>query len=327
MNFKPMMVSVVIPCYNSSRFIDECLRSILKQTYDNLEVICVDDCSSDGTYELLAKYSNSDSRLRIAKTDENTGSANFPIDYGVSLSKGDFISIIGHDDVVEPDFIEKLLSVHKRTGADIVTARMTGFNAEEKELFSVPSENFDFNRVMTGREAVNLTIGSWKIGMNGALILKSIWQGRSKYLDRSFRHMNADEFASREILTMAKTVAFCDVVYHYRKHDGAITKNLQRAVESLITDYENIMLFEKKYGCYSAERRKAATVCISGIMDRIRSENKDEVRHLIRKCYHQLTWGMIWTSHVSVKRKLLFSLPYCLTEKIYCFNRKTFDAG
>jgi len=321
-----MLVSVVIPCFNAERYIRDCLDSLLAQEYQNFEIVCVDDCSTDATLSIVKEYAQKDKRIRHYSLPVNSGSAKIPRDKAVSFSEGKWICNIDADDKVDPHYLQALVERQRETGADVVTTRMVGFNEEGKELFSVPSADSDFNKVMSGREAVNLTIGGWKISMSGALVLKAIWQNQARYLDCSLCHMNADEFGSREILTMAKAVALCDVVYHYRMNYSGISLNPKREAESLLTHYENVMLFEKKYGCYSAERRKAATVCISGIMDRIRSEKKDEVRHLIRKCYHQLTWGMIWTSHVSVKRKLLFSLPYSLTEKIVCFNRKTFDA-
>ena len=65
------LVSVIIPCYNASKYVEQAVRSVMEQTYQNLEIICCDDCSTDNTLEILEKLALEDSRITVVKNDSN----------------------------------------------------------------------------------------------------------------------------------------------------------------------------------------------------------------------------------------------------------------
>ncbi len=316
-----MKVSIVVPCYNSSSYIRQCINSILSQCYSNLELICVDDCSTDSTWNILKEYASQDTRVHILKTEKNTGSANYPIDYGVSKAESAWVILVGHDDYLEHDYISKLVSRQKDTNASIVLARMMVKHADSTNDFSIPSMDFNMDQVLSGREAVMLTIGEWKIGANGGLINKKIWQTRTKYLSRDFVHMNADEYATREILLMANSVAFVDAHYYYRKHGENITANNKRSYEALKTDMELVNLFRRAFGKKSNEYKKVVTVFISAIashMRRLNSNNENFISSLniIKKAHKLLNPIDILSSHVSIKRKLITLMPFFIYRRL-----------
>lgn len=100
------LVSICIPAYNNEDYISETLDSILAQTYQNLEIIVVDDCSKDGTYGVLQEYAAKDARFSIYKNEQNLGmSGNW--NKALSLTKGEFIRLMCADDLLVPDCIEK----------------------------------------------------------------------------------------------------------------------------------------------------------------------------------------------------------------------------
>ena len=102
------LVSVVLATYNGERFLEEQLDSILNQTYTNLEVIAVDDCSTDNTLDMLQQYADKDKRLEIIINETNIGYVkNF--EKGFKKSKGDFIAPSDQDDVWELNKIELLM--------------------------------------------------------------------------------------------------------------------------------------------------------------------------------------------------------------------------
>ena len=100
------LVSVIIPCYNAERFVEKAVRSIMEQTYHNLEIICCDDCSSDSTLAILEKLASSDVRIRLIKNKSNLGIArtlNILVDY----AHGNYIARMDADDIALPKRIEK----------------------------------------------------------------------------------------------------------------------------------------------------------------------------------------------------------------------------
>ncbi len=114
-------ISVIIPMYNAEKYIGDCLDSLLDQTFQDFEVIVVDDCSTDNSIQVVNGYGTRfNGRLKLIKTDENTGSPGEPGNLGVSLSRGEYLFIMDNDDAVTPDALEKLYTTAKKYDADVV---------------------------------------------------------------------------------------------------------------------------------------------------------------------------------------------------------------
>lgn len=101
------LVSIIIPAYNTEKYIENCLRSITNQTYNNLEIIVIDDGSTDETYKLCKSWENKDERLRIIKKS-NTGVSDTR-NIGIKLANGKYIVFIDSDDYVSDDYVETLV--------------------------------------------------------------------------------------------------------------------------------------------------------------------------------------------------------------------------
>lgn len=112
------LVSVIIPSYNREKTIVRAVESVLKQTYPNIEIIVVDDCSTDNTIEILKdKYSNN-RRIKIEQLSVNSGAC-VARNKGISLSKGAYIAFLDSDDEFYPDKIQKQINQLKLTNADL----------------------------------------------------------------------------------------------------------------------------------------------------------------------------------------------------------------
>lgn len=111
-------ISVCIPFYNIESYVSRCLDSVLGNTYQNLEVICVNDGSSDGTSALLHTYEEKDPRVIVI--DKKNGGIVSARNAAIDVATGDFISFIDGDDWIHHQFFEVLMSVQKQTSADAV---------------------------------------------------------------------------------------------------------------------------------------------------------------------------------------------------------------
>jgi glycosyltransferase involved in cell wall biosynthesis len=100
------LVSVIMPCFNSSRFLAESIESVLKQTYENLELLIVDDASQDNSLEIAKKYSLNDERIRILRNNENLGPA-LTRNKGIKHAKGRYIAFLDSDDLWHPEKLQK----------------------------------------------------------------------------------------------------------------------------------------------------------------------------------------------------------------------------
>lgn len=101
-------VSIIVPIYNTQKYLPSCLDSIINQTYQNLEIILIDDGSTDGSGKIADDYAKKDKRIKIIHQKNQGQSA--ARNEGLKLATGDYISFVDADDEVKPDFIEKLLA-------------------------------------------------------------------------------------------------------------------------------------------------------------------------------------------------------------------------
>ena len=109
------LVSVVIPVYNSEKYVEECIDSILNQTYDNIEIIVVDDGSEDSSLEILENFSD---KIKIF-SQENQGLAS-SLNLGISKINGNWLKWFSPDDVMYPKTIETLVNAAKQYSEDTI---------------------------------------------------------------------------------------------------------------------------------------------------------------------------------------------------------------
>lgn len=117
-----MKVSIVTTAYNIEKYIEKCLTSLFAQTYKDIEVVLVNDCSTDKTMEIVAKFT--DPRLKVVHHERNAG-AGWARKTGIANATGEYVITVDGDDWISPDFIEKLIKNAEETGADIVSGGIT----------------------------------------------------------------------------------------------------------------------------------------------------------------------------------------------------------
>jgi teichuronic acid biosynthesis glycosyltransferase TuaG len=100
------LISIITPSYNSKCFIDDTIRSVLSQGYKNWEMIIVDDCSTDGSVEVIKKIIKNESRIKLIRLKKNIGSA-MSRNTALEVSNGRFIAFLDSDDIWHPDKLEK----------------------------------------------------------------------------------------------------------------------------------------------------------------------------------------------------------------------------
>lgn len=128
-------VSVILPSLNAADSIEKCLKSITGQSLEEMEIICVDAGSTDGTYELLERYAETDGRVRLVRSQHK--SYGYQVNLGIELSRGEYIGIVEADDYIEKDMYETLYRNAHGSGADYVRANVyytLFFGGEERRI-------------------------------------------------------------------------------------------------------------------------------------------------------------------------------------------------
>ena len=110
-------ISIIVPVYNTEEYIERCIRSIMEQTYENLEILLIDDGSTDNSGKLADEYVKDDARIKVYH--KKNGGLSDARNYGFSMSTAEYVCFIDSDDFISLDFYEKLYKKAIADGADI----------------------------------------------------------------------------------------------------------------------------------------------------------------------------------------------------------------
>lgn len=128
------MVSIVVAVYNSEKYLNECVDSLLNQTYQDIELICVNDGSKDKSLEILKEYETRDSRVKVfSKQNEGKGAASAR-NMGLDHATGEYVFILDSDDFFEPDLVEVCVNKSESEDADVIIYGADMFNNETKRI-------------------------------------------------------------------------------------------------------------------------------------------------------------------------------------------------
>lgn len=128
-------VSVILPVYNVSAYLRQCMDSVVNQTLRDIEIICVDDGSTDDSVDILKEYAQKDSRVKvIEQANAGAGAAR---NTGLGIAKGEYLSFLDSDDFFEPDMLEKAWSKAKEGDADFVVFRSDQYREDLDKFVQV----------------------------------------------------------------------------------------------------------------------------------------------------------------------------------------------
>ena len=128
-------VSVILPVYNVSEYLRQCMDSIVGQTLKDIEIICVDDGSTDDSLEILKEYEAKDKRVKVIE-QKNAG-AGAARNNGLAIATGEYLSFLDSDDFFEPDMLEKAYEKGKSANAQGVVFRADQYREDLNEFVQV----------------------------------------------------------------------------------------------------------------------------------------------------------------------------------------------
>ena len=127
------LISIIVPVYNQEKYLPRCLDSILNQTYKNLEIVCIDDKSTDASAEIIKRYADKDSRVVYYRnTGKGVSSAR---NYGIEKAKGDYIGFVDSDDFIQPQMYEFMLRAIVENDCEMVACGYERVDEENYRTF------------------------------------------------------------------------------------------------------------------------------------------------------------------------------------------------
>ena len=218
------LLSIIIPAYNSSKYIHKMIKSVCEQTYENLEIIIIDDGSTDNTLDICKNYSTKDSRIVVFhKENEGVTKAR---DFGISKANGQYIAFVDSDDSIDPEMYETLYRNLKKFDADIS-------HCGHKVIYSDNKIEYHYNtkevKLQDNEEGLIDLITGDKVepGLCTKLYKRHLFDNL-KY-DKTMK-INEDYVINLCVFSKAKKSVYQDVpMYNYYMHDSSASHQLTKA--------------------------------------------------------------------------------------------------
>lgn len=254
------LISVIVPIYNVAPYLHECIDSIINQTYKNIEVILVDDGSTDNSGKICDEYAKKDRRMVVIH-QENQG-VNLARTNGLNIAKGDYIGYVDGDDWIEPEMYEHLLNKILETDADFIDSGLIKQDKNKKISYlpkrkSSKTINLDIDiryKIIKNLLIDNIS-NSYYITPNicSKLIKKDIQKKAQQKVGNNITH-GEDLICTLYLLEFSSKIAYTNKYYYnYRFREGSITKqnNLVEIIPELIKMMNEVYNFINKhnYNC------------------------------------------------------------------------------
>ncbi|WP_426451093.1 glycosyltransferase family 2 protein [Paenibacillus sp. S-38] len=273
MNINNDLVSIIIPVYNNSKFLRQCFDSALNQNYENIEVVVVDDCSTENEVQAIINEYSTNKRFKAFKNNINSG-ISATMNNAIIKAEGNWIAFLDCDDWLEPDAVSKLMNViHEKNAVYGYTDRINEFensNSRKIESFAVrPTQNY-FNELLVGMYTTHLKIIKkdvfLKIGLH-----ESRFDGAQDY-----------DIALKTAFHFGDAFAYLpEAVYHHRIHDKQTTQEAAIRIEKIVATIKNEAKLRNQirkgqsdklvsFVILSFEKKDMTLQCVESIMNSVK---------------------------------------------------------
>lgn len=319
------MISIIVPCYNVGKYAKRCISSIMEQSYEDIEIITVNDGSKDDTLSILESLASKDNRIHIINK-ENAG-VSAARNSGLEVATGEYVVFVDGDDYLAPDYVEYMLSLAKRSDADFCMSKNCFYRDTE------PQVEHDNIQIMTPAQATALLISP--------RVIVGCW---NKMFKRSFLNKFRLSFSTSlfygeglnfiiKASQLANNVAAGErKVYYYRRNNEASAtskyniqkyyngeKALDKIQQELVVhdiDVDLMMALHKSLFCTGALSQTYA--------HGLQQQYEEDCNHW-RKIIKDNLWVLLKSKKVSMYRKVLLMSVCCfpgLVSKLDMWRRK-----
>lgn len=265
-------VSIIVPVHNTSEFLEKCVESIVRQTLRDIEIILVENASTDNSLELCYQIAETDDRIKvihIGKADLSTAR-----NEGLKIAVGEYVGFVDSDDTILPEMYEELYAIAVRHDLDLVNSNFC--RVYDKREPKYPFSQDGQISVMSGKEITTLTLLG-KIAVNACTILfRKCLFDEVQFPENVYFEDRASTFILMSRCDKAAVVN--KSYYNYYQRQGSIcrSQNYEKFRDFVLADRKRLMFIESS-GFYTQEEKK--TVAQQSANSLLR-----KLRHLIKEC-------------------------------------------
>lgn len=321
MNKNEKLVSIIVPVYNVELYIEQCIKSMINQTYNNCEFIFVNDGTKDNSVDIIKKYMKKDHRIKL-KEQENSGVSSAR-NLGLKEACGEYIVFVDSDDYLATDFVEYMLTLIAKDKCDF--AFSTKIFKRDDDI----QEKDIVEKVITSDDAVatllspDVTVGCWnKIYRKKFLDDNEITFSTSLFYGEGLQFiLDCSNNANKVAISNKK-------IYYYRKNNvnSATTKY---NIDKYYNGEKSLKLIEKKINLKGEKvnsmfKLHLSTFYLGAITLMIANKKAKDFYDDYKKCKKGIRANLkyiICSKHISFYRKSMILIGYCFPHLITCFDK------
>lgn len=319
------LISIIVPTYNVENYLEKCVKSLIKQTYVNIEILLIDDGSTDNSGNLADSLALKDNRIRVYH--KKNGGLSDARNYGIEKSRGKYVCFIDSDDYISLDLIETLYKELKQENADIAMSNRIHFYDSGKEIINFKgTEKMIFNN-MQAVEEMNL-FNYFDMSSCGKIFKKDMFD-KIKF---PVGKLCEDYYIMYKIILSSNKIVYIPYTYYYYyQRNGSISKNKKLNWDYLEASKEQMEYIKKNHPqlveCVQCSYA-FANMTIYNIVIKCKGKIKKEDLKILRKNVKENLKAIISYRKTSIQKIIqsflfvYFIFGYNILYKIYANNKR-----
>ena len=286
------LVSIIVPVYNVKPYLNRCVNSLLGQSYQNMELLLVDDGSNDGSETLCDEYAAQDARVRVLH--KKNGGLSDARNAGVDAAKGEYLSFVDGDDWVSPYYIENLYRALEQAGADF-SASCFEEVFEGQPVQSVPTERLEAFEILSREECLRYPVGK-------------LYEDIPVAYEVTKRAHKAAHIANRDYYYFQRGSSIQNMAFNPRKLDSV--RHCHTLMENVKRDFPRLSR--------AAECRYLSNVC--NILFQIRDRQHEKIEKALWQEVKKYRRNVLLDPQARKKARLAAALSYsgyAMTRRVY----------
>lgn len=248
------LVSIIIPAYNTEKYMRKCLDSVVNQTYTNLEIIVTNDASTDTTLDIIQEFAHQDSRIKVVNNITNKGNG-IGRNSAIKMATGEYILFVDSDDYIKAHTVEKMLEAILQSNVEVAVLGHVEHGdkepkSEKKKIVQLPE--------ITGKESKEEIFKLFLLQFNGIIIQpwsyfvkKEFLINNNIFFDESGIYFEDIIFTTKLLYFTSGIVPVKEVLYHYIRRKSSITNTQERkTIESRMHALMSVKAFLKEQNVF-----------------------------------------------------------------------------
>lgn len=262
MKKKEPKISVIMPVYNAEKTIERAILSIINQTYNNIELILINDGSTDGTESIIKKYIQKENKIDIKYYFQKNSGPSIAKNLGIDMAIGEYILFVDSDDTISENYIESLVMNQKEDTLIGASYKIIRDTEKNNNGIIITNKIYDIRNEILN----DLVIGN----LNGFIVLYLFNKEKMKkiYFEKDIRYMEDTLFLIEYIINnnINNIIYLKDIYYNYYQTDGSITNNTNKIIKNILSFTNSISKIEE---IISKEEKELKEICKKNRANRI----------------------------------------------------------